>query len=166
MTLAAIIVKSPVKKTDKPERLENLLDFSIIFRIEANSSLGLILFTNDEKLHAKFTNSKNGVARLFQITLDKPLKFEHLKQIQEGFKHKDKLIKVEAISYVEGEKKNEIGIKIKNTGNTLLRTIFSHFNYEIEKLDCVSIGPLTKKDLPRGHWKHLSSQELSLMMML
>lgn len=130
------------------------------------NSLGLILFTNDEKLHAKFTNSKNGVARLFQITLDKPLKFEHLKQIQEGFKHKDKLIKVEAISYVEGEKKNEIGIKIKNTGNTLLRTIFTHFNYEIQKLDCVSIGPLTKKDLPRGHWKHLSSQELSLMMML
>lgn len=29
------------------------------------NSLGLILFTNDEKLHAKFTNSKHGVARLF-----------------------------------------------------------------------------------------------------
>jgi 23S rRNA pseudouridine2605 synthase len=122
------------------------------------NSLGLILFTNDEKLHAKFTNSKHGVARLFQVTLDSPLQFEHLKQIQEGFKHKGKLIRVEAISYVEGAKKNEIGIKIKNTGNTLLRTI--------EKIDCVSIGPLTKKDLPRGHWKHLSAQELSLMMML
>lgn len=130
------------------------------------NSLGLILFTNDEKLHAKFTNSKHGVARLFQVTLDSPLQFEHLKQIQEGFKHKGKLIRVEAISYVEGAKKNEIGIKIKNTGNNLLRTIFTHFNYEIEKIDCVSIGPLTKKDLPRGHWKHLSAQELSLMMML
>ena len=130
------------------------------------NSLGLILFTNDEKLHAKFTNSKHGVARLFQVTLDSPLQFEHLKQIQEGFKHKGKLIRVEAISYVEGAKKNEVGIKIKNTGNTLLRTIFTHFNYDIEKIDCVSIGPLTKKDLPRGHWKHLSAQELSLMMML
>ena len=130
------------------------------------NSMGLILFTNDEKLHAKFTNSKNGVARLFHIALDKPLKLEHLKQIQEGFKHRDKLIKVEAISYVEGAKKNELGVKIKNTGNTLLRTIFTHFNYEIETLDCVSIGPLTKKDLPRGHWKHLSAHELSLLMML
>ena len=130
------------------------------------NSLGLILFTNDEKMHAKFTNSKNGVARLFHLELDKPLKFEHLKQIQEGFKHKGKLFQVETISFVEGAKKNEVGIKIKNTGNTILRTIFSHFNYEIEKLDCVSIGPLTKKDLPRGHWKHLSEHELSLMMML
>ena len=130
------------------------------------NSLGLILFTNDEKIHAKFTNSKNGVARLFHVELDKPLKFEHLKQIQEGLKLKGKLIRVEDISYVEGAKKNEVGIKIKNTGNTLLRTIFTHFNYEIQKLDCVSIGPLTKKDLPRGHWKHLSEHELSLMMML
>ena len=36
-------IKRPVKKIDKPDRFENLLDFSIIFRIEANSSFGFIL---------------------------------------------------------------------------------------------------------------------------
>ena len=56
------------------------------------NSLGLILFTNDEQVHAKFTNSKNGVTRLFHIELDKALKFEHLKSIQEGFKHQGKLV--------------------------------------------------------------------------
>ena len=130
------------------------------------NSLGLILFTNDEQMHAKFTNSKHGVARLFHIELDKPLKFEHLKSIQEGFKHKGKHISVEAISYIEGVSKNEIGLQIKNTGNTILRLIFDHFKYEIIKMDCVTIGPLTKKDLPRGHWKHLTEQEISNLMML
>ena len=130
------------------------------------NSLGLILFTNDEQLHAKFTNSKHGVTRLFHIELDKPLKFEHLKSIQEGFKHQGKLVSVEAISYIEGVSKNEIGLQIKNTGNTILRLIFDHFKYEIIKMDCVSIGPLTKKDLPRGHWKHLTKQEISNLMML
>ena len=130
------------------------------------NSLGLILFTNDEQLHAKFTNSKHGVTRLFHIELDKPLKFEHLKSIQEGFKHQGKLVSVEAISYIEGVSKNEIGLQIKNTGNTILRLIFDHFKYEIIKMDCVSIGPLTKKDLPRGHWKHLTEQEISNLMML
>jgi 23S rRNA pseudouridine2605 synthase len=130
------------------------------------NSLGLILFTNDEQLHAKFTNSKHGVKRLFHIELDKPLKFEHLKSIQEGFKHQGKLVSVEAISYIEGVSKNEIGLQIKNTGNTILRLIFDHFKYEIIKMDCVSIGPLTKKDLPRGHWKHLTEQEISNLMML
>lgn len=130
------------------------------------NSLGLILFTNDEQLHVKFTNSKHGVTRLFHIELDKPLKFEHLKSIQEGFKHQGKLVSVEAISYIEGVSKNEIGLQIKNTGNTILRLIFDHFKYEIIKMDCVSIGPLTKKDLPRGHWKHLTEQEISNLMML
>jgi len=115
------------------------------------NSLGLILFTNDEQMHAKFTNSKHGVTRLFHMELDKPLKFEHLKSIQEGFKYEGKLISVEAISYIEGVSKNEIGLQIKNTGNTILRLIFDHFNYEIVKMDCVTIGPLSKKDLPRGH---------------
>jgi len=73
---------------------------------------------------------------------------------------------VEAISFIDGAPKNEIGLQIKNTGNTILRKIFDHFNYEIVKMDCVTIGPLSKKDLPRGHWKHLSDQEVSNLMML
>ena len=130
------------------------------------NSLGLILFTNDELMHAKFTNSKHGVARLFHVELDKPLKFEHLKSIQEGFKLEGKLVSVEAVSYIAGAPKNEIGLQIKNTGNTLIRTIFDNFKYEIVKMDCVTVGPLTKKDLPRGHWKHLTDQEISNLMML
>ncbi|NND11235.1 MAG: rRNA pseudouridine synthase, partial [Flavobacteriaceae bacterium] len=59
-----------------------------------------------------------------------------------------------------------IGVKIKNTGNTILREIFAHLGYEIAKLDCVAIGHLTKKDLPRGHWKHLTDQEVNTLQML
>lgn len=130
------------------------------------NSLGLLLFTNDEAIVKKFTNSKNGVARLFHVELDKNLKFEDLKKIQEGFKVDGKLISVEEISYIEGESKNQVGIKIKNTGNTILRTIFETLKYDIVKLDCVAIAHLTKKDIPRGHWKHLTEQELNTLKML
>ena len=130
------------------------------------NSLGLLLFTNDDKIHAKFTNSKKGVTRLFHLKFSSPIKLEHLKLIKKGFKHKGKFLSVEDISYVDGAKKNEIGLQIKNTGNTIIRTIFSHFKYEIESIDCVGIGPLTKKDLPRGRWKHLSDSEVSQLMML
>ncbi len=130
------------------------------------NSLGLLLFTNDDKVVQKFTNSKNGVARLFQVELDKNLKFEDLKKIQEGFKVDGKLIAVEEISYIEGESKNKIGIKIKNTGNSILRTIFETLKYDLVKIDCVAIGHLTKKDIPRGHWKHLTQQEVNTLKML
>ena len=136
-----------------------------IGRLGRNST-GLLLFTNDDSIVTKFTNSKHGVARLFHIELDKNLKFEDFKKIEEGFKIQGKAINVEEISYIDGAKKKEIGLKIKNTGNTIIRTIFEHFNYDIIRLDCVMIGPLTKKDIPRGHWKHLTIQELNNLKML
>ncbi|GAB1855833.1 pseudouridine synthase [Flavobacteriaceae bacterium MHTCC 0001] len=136
-----------------------------IGRLGRNSK-GLLLFTNDEAVHKKFTNSKHGVNRLFHIELDKNLKLEDLKKIQNGFKIDDKFIEVEEISYIDGTSKKEVGLKIKNTGNTIIRTIFEHFRYDILSIDCVAIGHLTKKDIPRGHWKHLTQQELNTLRML
>ncbi|MGJ5642535.1 pseudouridine synthase [Formosa sp. S-31] len=130
------------------------------------NSLGLILFTNDEDVVKKFTNSKNGVPRLFHIELDKNLKHEDFKKIEAGMKIEGKLIEVEEISYIDGASKKEIGLKIKNTGNTIIRTIFDYLKYDIEKIDCVSIGHLTKKDIPRGHWKHLTEKEIIGLKML
>ena len=136
-----------------------------IGRLGRNST-GLILFTNDDDIVQKFTNSKNGVSRIFEIELDKNLKFEDFTKIKEGLKIEGKLIQVEDISYIEGSTKKEIGLKIKNTGNTILHTIFDYLKYEIVRVDCVAIAHLTKKDLPRGNWKHLSTQEINNLKML
>ena len=136
-----------------------------IGRLGRNAT-GLLLFTNDEKVVKKFTNSKTGVARLFHIELSKNLKREDLDSIANGLKIDGKLIQVEEVSYIDGSPKNQIGLRIKNTGNTIIRTIFEHLNYDIIKIDCVMIGELTKKDIPRGHWKHLTNQEVNNLMML
>lgn len=130
------------------------------------SSTGLMLFTNDEKVVARFTNSNKGVERLFHVELDKNLKHDDLMKIREGFRVEGKMITVEEVSYIDNTSKKEIGIKIKNTGNTVLRTIFDNLKYEITRLDCVSIGHLTKKDIPRGHWKHLTEQEVNTLKMM
>lgn len=130
-----------------------------IGRLGRNST-GLLLFTNDDDLTKKFTNSKTGVKRLFQVELDKNLKQEDLKQIQEGITIDGKKVTVVEASYITNKPKKELGIAILNTGNGVLRTIFEHLGYDLLKVDCVMIGDLTKKDIPRGHWKHLTEQEL------
>ena len=135
-----------------------------IGRLGRNST-GLLLFTNDEAVVKKFS-SGNGVTRLFHVELDKNLKSEDLNRIQTGLKIEGKEVFVEEVSYIDGSPKKEIGLKIKNTGNSIIRNIFDHLNYDILKLDCVMIGNLTKKDLPRSHWKHLTEKELAGLMML
>ncbi|MBL4887441.1 MAG: rRNA pseudouridine synthase, partial [Flavobacteriaceae bacterium] len=106
------------------------------------------------------------VVRLFHIELDKNLKAEDLHQIAKGITVDKKEIRVEEISYVEGAPKKQIGLKIKHVGNRVIRTIFDHLNYQVVKVDCVIIGTLTKKDLPRGTWKHLNQQEVNNLKML
>ena len=136
-----------------------------IGRLGRNAT-GLLLFTNDDLVTKKFTNSKTGVARLFHLELDRNLKREDFDQINNGLKIDGRMIQVEEISYIEGASKNEIGLRIKNTGNTVIRTIFEHLKYDLVKIDCVMIGELTKKDIPRGHWKHLTLQEIANLKML
>lgn len=124
------------------------------------NAVGLLLFTNDDDFVQKFSNK--GIARLFHIQLDKNLKAEHLKNIEEGITVDGDEISIEEISYVDNAPKSEIGLKIKHTGNGVIRTIFEHLGYNVLRADCVTLGPLTKKDLPRGRWRHLTQQELDM----
>ncbi|MDT0556311.1 pseudouridine synthase [Patiriisocius hiemis] len=138
-------------------------DVKPVGRLGRNAT-GLLLFTNDDKLVKKL-HSK-GMERLFHIELDKNLKASHLEEIKEGLTIDGKLIQVEEISYVDNAPKKEIGLKIKHMGNSVIRTIFDHLNYNVVKVDCVTIAHLTKKDLPRGRWKILTKKEVELFSML
>ncbi len=128
------------------------------------NATGLLLFTNDDVFREKFT--KKGMTRLFHIELDKNLKASDLKKLREGLKIDGKEISVEDASYVDDAPKKEVGLKIKHTGNSVIRTIFDHLGYDVIKVDCVTMGPLTKKDLPRGRWRHLTTQEMSMFSMI
>ena len=134
-----------------------------IGRLGRNAT-GLLLFTNDDDFMQKFT--RRGVTRLFHIELDKNLKSEDIQRIREGLKIDGKTIDVEEVSWVKNAPKKEVGLKMKHIGNSVIRTIFDHLNYNVVKVDCVTIGPLTKKDLPRGRWRDLSELEMNNFSML
>jgi len=134
-----------------------------IGRLGRNAT-GLILFTNDDNLMNKM--HKKGMSRLFHIELDKNLKTSDLSKIPEGLKIEGKEVTVEEISYVKDAPKKEIGLRIKNMGNSIIREIFEHLGYQVVKVDCVSIAHLTKKDLPRGRWRALSQKEIALFSMI
>ena len=134
-----------------------------IGRLGRNAT-GLLLFTNDDDFMQKFT--RRGVTRLFHIELDKNLKSEDIQRIKDGLKIDGKTIDVEEVSWVNNAPKKEVGLKIKHIGNSVIRTIFDHLNYNVVKVDCVTIGPLTKKDLPRGRWRDLNELEMNNFSML
>lgn len=128
-------------------------------RLERNTT-GLLLFTNDVDLEKKLTHHKSNVRKIFHVELDRNLKFDDLQDIKEGVKLKEGFIKADEISYVDGASKKEIGIEVKSSKNGIIRKLFEHFNYDVIRLDRVVFSGLTKKDLPRGHWRKLTVQEV------
>ncbi|MDC0008369.1 pseudouridine synthase [bacterium] len=121
---------------------------------------GLIVFTNDGELTKNLNSPKNGLRKIYHIELAKPLRSADLKKIQEGLTIDEKVVKVQDASYVDNAPKNQIGIEIFSTRSNIVRRIFEELECEIIKLDRVVYAGLTKKDLPRGHWRYLTEQEV------
>lgn len=128
-------------------------------RLDRNTT-GLLLFTNDGDLAKKLTHPKHGVRKIYHVELNKSLRAEDLKKIKEGLILDDGPLKVDEVSYITGSPKKEVGIEIHSGKNRIVRRIFEHLEYDVIKLDRVIFAGLTKKDLPRGHWRHLTKQEV------
>ncbi|NEN24560.1 rRNA pseudouridine synthase [Cryomorpha ignava] len=131
------------------------------------STSGLIIYTNDGDLTMKLCNPKLGVKKLFHVHLDKNLKKEHMDKLLEGVELEDGFVKAEEISYV-GDKndKKQIGIETKSGKNKAVRLMLESLGYYVVKLDRVMFAGLTKKDLPRGRWRALTTQEVINLKML
>ena len=127
---------------------------------------GLLLFTNDGELAKKLTHPKHDVKKLYHASLDKKLDLKDLQKLRGEVVIEGKKVFIDAISYVEGQTKTEIGIEIHSGRNRIVRKIFEHVGYKVVKLDRVLFAGLTKKNLPRGRWRELTNQELANLQMI
>jgi 23S rRNA pseudouridine2605 synthase len=128
-------------------------------RMDKNTT-GLLLFTNDTDMIRKFTLPNQKSSKIYQVSLDKNLKYEDLEKINKGLVLDGHRVFVEDVSYIEGEAKSEIGLKLRSSNIKVVRSIFEHFNYDVLRIDRVAFAGLTKKNLPRGNWRKLTEQEI------
>jgi 23S rRNA pseudouridine2605 synthase len=129
-------------------------------RLDRNTT-GLLLFTNDGELAKKLTHPRNRIEKLYHVELDKNLTKNDLLTITGGVELEDGFVKVDEIAYVVGaDSKKEIGIRLHSGKNRIVRRIFEKFGYKVTRLDRTIFAGLTKKDLPRGKWRHLGKEEV------
>lgn len=123
---------------------------------------GVLLFTNDGDLSKKLTHPKYEHKKIYHVFLDKPLAAKDMKMISEGIELEDGMIKADEISYVSPDQ-TQVGIEIHSGRNRIVRRIFEHLGYQIEKLERVYFAGITKKNLPRGRWRFLTSEEVRIL---
>lgn len=130
-------------------------DFLAVEKLKLNET-GLTLFTNDYELIHKIKTSER-IKKIYHITLNKELTQEKIDKL---IREKE-TINIRKISYVQN--KNEIGIEIVKGDLQLLKKVFSVISHEIQHIDIVCIGVLTKKNLPRKNYRYLTNKEINIL---
>ena len=126
----------------------------------------MLLFTNDGDLAKKLTHPKHNVRKLYHATLDTKLASKDLEKLRGEVIIEGRKVFIDAVSYVDGQPKTEVGIEIHSGRNRIVRKIFEHVGYKVIKLDRVIFAELTKKNLPRGRWRELTNLEVTNLQIL
>ena len=131
-------------------------------RLDKNTT-GVLLLTNDGELTKQLTHPSFQKKKIYHVELNKGLTKVDMLKIIEGLQLEEDYIEVDAISYVNEEDKAQVGIEIHSGQNRIVRRIFESLDYRVKKLDRVYFAGLTKKNLPRGKWRFLTPQEISIL---
>ena len=90
-----------------------------------------------------------------------------MRRMLEGIELEDGPIHVDDIQYVQGlNDKRVVGVELHSGKNRIVRRIFEHLGYNVHKLDRTVFAGLTKKDLPRGHYRELTEKEVGYLKMI
>jgi 23S rRNA pseudouridine2605 synthase len=136
-----------------------------IGRLDRNTT-GVLLLTNDGDVAQALTHPSFQIKKVYHAVLDKKVSGTDLDKLVEGIELEDGVVHADAVAFVDNEDKRNVGVEIHSGKNRVVRRMFEHLGYEVEKLDRVSMGIFTKKDLPRGKWRFLKESEIGFLMKL
>ena len=127
-------------------------------RLDKNS-LGLLLITNDGDITRQLTHPSYRKKKIYQVTLDKALTRADMDSLTEGITLEDGDIFADEVAYASDDKRT-VGVEIHSGRNRIVRRMFEHLGYTVQKLDRVYYAGLTKKNLKRGEWRFLTRDEV------
>lgn len=127
-------------------------------------STGLMLITNDEPLAVRMNDPRSGMKRLYHVVVSEKVNPDHLEAMKAGFVLDEGFVKATAAE-VGGDDRHHVGLETLSSRSQIARRMLEHFGYKVLKVDRVKLGPLTKKNVPRGTFRHLTESEVNLLRM-
>lgn len=125
-------------------------------RLDTQSE-GLLVLTNDGELAQRLTHPRYKIDKEYEVTLDKPWDPELAAKLLRGVMLDGERARLERIYPM---KPLLVRVILRQGINRQIRRMFYEVGYEVTRLVRTRIGSLRLGDLPRGHWRALSSAEL------
>ena len=129
------------------------------------STTGVLMFTNDGELAEKLTHPSYDKKKIYQVSLDKPLKQEDYEKALAGVELTDGKMAADELEFIDADDHRKLGIEIHSGKNRIVRRLFEALGYGVKALDRVYFAGLTKKGLKKGAWRKLSEGEVNILKM-
>ncbi len=154
---------SGVVCTSSKKDKDNIIDFLQfderiypVGRLDKDST-GLILLTNDGELTDRILRGRNGHEKEYEVTVDKPLKREVIRAMEQGVPILGTMTKPCRIQKLDDRRFRMI---LTQGLNRQIRRMCEYFGCRVLTLKRVRIMNIELGSLPEGEWRYLTREEL------
>lgn len=133
--------------------------FSRLFnigRLDAQTE-GLLLLTNDGDLAQRLTHPRYEIEKEYEVTLDRPWDPMLEPKLMRGVFLDGRRAKIAQLHPISPTR---LRVVLRQGINRQIRRMFEVVGYRVKNLIRVRMANLRLGDLPRGHWRALTSREL------
>jgi 23S rRNA pseudouridine2605 synthase len=114
-------------------------------------------------LALKLAHPRFEVQKIYQVQLDRALTRNNIKALSEGIELEDGVTTVDEAYYIQGTSKNNVIVVLHSGKYRIVRRMFEHLGYKVEKLDRAGYAGLTKAGLEVGQWRYLTNNEIACL---
>jgi 23S rRNA pseudouridine2605 synthase len=127
-----------------------------IGRLDAQTE-GLLLLTNNGDLAQRLTHPRYKIEKEYEVTLDRAWDPALAPNLHKGVMLDGQRARIDSLHSI---KPARLRVILRQGINRQIRRMFYEVGYEVQRLVRIRIGRLRLGDLPRGHWRPLSKDEL------
>ncbi len=125
------------------------------------TTTGLLLLTNDGELAQRLAHPRYEIQKEYVVLLDRAFSERDRKHIMRGVRLRDGMVKIAKIFPFVGTKENQVRLVLHSGKYRVVRRVFEQLGYRVKALDRVKYAGLTKRGLPVGGWRVLTSRDVA-----
>jgi 23S rRNA pseudouridine2605 synthase len=126
------------------------------------ASEGLLLLSNDSVWAAHLTDPRFHVDKTYHVQIDTIPDQHVLDRMIQGIADKNEALAAKRVALVRsGEKNAWLEVVLDEGRNRHIRRLLEAQDIRVLRLIRVAIGRLTLGNLAKGHWRHLSEEEVA-----
>jgi pseudouridine synthase len=136
---------------------------SPVGRLDLDTS-GLLLMTNDTDFAERITNPQHKVAKTYHLKAATLLSDDQIDQLRRGVTLSDGPTRpAEVLRLRDGPRHTFLDMTITEGRNRQVRRMIEAVGSKVLKLVRTAIGPIRLGDLPIGHWRPLTEDEIEVL---